>query len=78
MFVSELTSIPVAGLRGREKGEGASVRLIRAIVVRWNRHGSLMAWNRNLQRPACCSHLPSRVWCRHSALLTLRAGGPLR
>jgi hypothetical protein len=78
MFVSELSSTYVSATRAGGEGGGAALGLFRAMVVRWNRHRSLMAWNRNLIRLAGCARLSSRAWCRHSARLTLRAGGPLK
>jgi hypothetical protein len=78
MSVSNVTSTPLAGVRMRKQNKGAAVRPMRSIVSRWSRHRSLIAWNWNLMRPACCAHLPSRVWYRHSAILTLRAGGSLK
>ena len=78
MFVSEVASTPFTSAPAGGKGKNSAFRLIGAVLGQWNRHRALLAWNRNLMRPACCAHLPSRVWCRHSALLTLRAGGPLR
>ena len=75
MFVSEVISAPVTGTEAGGQSTRVGVGLARAAVHRWNRHLSLLAWNRNLPRPAGCAHLPSRLWCRHSAVLTLRAGG---
>lgn len=78
MFISAPTSAPVPNSPAGGQGKKSAFRLIGAVVRRCYRHRALLAWNRNLARPACCTHLPSRVWCRHSAILTLRAGGPLK
>ena len=78
MYFPQVISTPVSAARVGGQSKGAAVRFIGAVVNRWNRHRSLMAWNRNLPRPAGCTHLPVRLWCRHSALLTLRAGDSLR
>jgi hypothetical protein len=78
MFISESASMPATATPVGGAGTGVALRLARVFVIRWNRHRSLMPWNRNLERPACCAHLSSRAWCRHSAILTLRAGGQLK
>ena len=78
MFFSELKLTPVSNERAGDQGTGAAVSLIGSVVGHGNRYHSLMAWNRNPGRPACCAHLPSRVWCRDGALMTLRTRGWLR
>lgn len=46
--------------------------LVLELARGWGRHRALLAWNRDLLRPASCAHIPDRLWRRRSALLCLR------
>lgn len=69
-----LLTEPLPFVPATAKPEGllrnAACRLMRA----WREHRSLLDWNRDLPRPVGCARVPSRVWRRHSALLSLHAG----
>jgi hypothetical protein len=69
-----LLTDPLLFVPASAKPEGLLLNALRHLMWAWREQRRLLEWNRGLPRPAGCRQLPSRVWRRHSALLSLRAG----
>lgn len=71
-----LLTDPMLYVPGPSKPERVVVPALRRLARAWREQRRLLDWNRTLPRPMGCTGVPSRVWLRHSALLSLRGGTP--